>query len=115
MTPETLSLFPAPTTAGRVRATDPETSANAAKNAGSVDNLVLHIHALNPRGLTDDELVDALCEHTGRDHNPPTIKTARSRWKDRGELIDSGLKRPSKRGVPQIVWRTATYADRVAS
>jgi len=86
------------------RAGDPETSRQAAaRNADSAQAVEARIRASFTAFayLTDDEL----CAVT--EGLPATIKTARSRMKNRGEIVKTGLKRPSNTGSPMIVWRLA--------
>lgn len=86
------------------RAGDAETSKLAAtRNADSAEKVEARIRAsFAAHGpLTDDQL----CAVT--EGLPATIKTARSRMKNRGEIVKTGLKRPSNTGSPMIVWRLA--------
>lgn len=94
-----LTLFAEP----RARATDPETSHQAAASveAWVQDNALLKKFAIHG-ALTDDEL-SAVCPLWW----PPTVKSARSRLKNLGLLVDSGERRPSQRGRNQIVWKLA--------
>ena len=86
----------------RARRRDPDTSHAAAKaQSPSVleASILFAFAAFGP--MTDDEL----CAHFA-DRHEPTVKTARSRASKRGELVDSGLRRPSRRGRDQIVWQS---------
>lgn len=94
-----LALFRGP----QARSTDPVTSHAAAANVDiGIGAEILNTFAVFGH-LTDDELVDAMPARFG-----PTTKTARSRLTKLGYLVDSGDRRPSRRGMPSIVWRHAT-------
>lgn len=86
----------------RARRRDPDTShaaaTHVARGAGTLEVLILEQFVAHGT-LTDDELCLWL-----RDHYPPTVKTARSRLSGLGDLVDTGWRRPSVRGRPQIVW-----------
>jgi hypothetical protein len=91
--------------AGAVRATDPQTSRDAARAVTKgVEHSVLQVFNAETR-LTDDELVERMPNLHG-----PTCKSARSRLSKRGVLVDSGERRPSVRGQPMIVWRKTNAA-----
>ena len=95
---------------GLARLGDPETSRRAAERiTGAAETRILRAFERSARydrypGWTDDEMCEWVC---GPDDNPPTFKSARSRLVDKGLLVDSGERRPSSRGVPQIVWKLA--------
>lgn len=92
-----LELFNQP----KARRRDADTSHAAAESIESWvqdDALLCKFAKYGP--LTDDELA-AACPTW----YPPTLKSARSRLKNRGLLVDSGERRPSQRGRNQIVWR----------
>lgn len=89
----------------RHRATDPETSKQAAAGQcpGALEAEILEVfHVDGGRGLTDDELVSVLRPRYG-----PTVKTARSRLAKRGVLVDTGQRRLSNRGRLMAVWASA--------
>lgn len=116
MTPSQLGLFPAPTTAGRVRATDPsyaihararrsdpETSHNAAAAIGlGVERAVYQ--CFRHYGPMHDDL---LVERLNATIYGPTARSARSRLSKRGLLADSGDRAKSDRGRDSIIWRLA--------
>jgi hypothetical protein len=82
-----------------VRASDPETSRAAASlDRSSLKARVEAALLAVPGGLTDWELVDALGE---KDRRKGSIT------KRRQELgaVDTGERRPSRDGLPTIVWR----------
>lgn len=95
---------------GLARFGDPDTSqAAASKITGRTERDILAVYRAKfeaypslgrDHGFTDDELVAWLPTVY-----PPTVKSARSRLSKQGLLIDSGARRPSNRGVSQIVWR----------
>ena len=90
---------PAKIVNARARASDPDTSHQAAASVGKgVEHAILA--AFQFKSFTDDELADYL--PTIHD---ATVKTARSRLKNHGFLEDSGERRLSHRGRSQIVWR----------
>lgn len=91
-------------TAALARHADPDTSRQAAARAGSVEDLIVDVFVDGVR-LTDSELCARLDDHYG-----PTVKSARSRLTARGVLADTGQRRPSPRGRPQIVWERAEPA-----
>lgn len=105
VTPETLSLFPAPTTAGRVRATgrtrrhDPDNSRQAAAMVSAkLDAAVLRVFRAHDR-LTDDEAAGLLPElHWA------SIRSARSRLKNAGLVQCTTERRRSNRGALMTVW-----------
>lgn len=94
------------TTSADVRLGDPDTSAAAARTApeyrGRLKRDVLAVHQAHPAGLTDDELAG----HLPDDHAGSVAKRRRD-LVDAGELVDSGHRRPTRRGVGAIVWRLA--------
>lgn len=105
MTPETMSLFDAPTTAGRVRARDPITSLYAARRTNAHDTEA-EIEALvlgdRSRDWTADDLSAALS------HRPEqSVKTAFSRVKKRLGMTQTGI-RPSALGSPMSAWKAAS-------
>jgi hypothetical protein len=86
---------------GQVRATDPDTSAAAARAiTGRTEALILGKFRSMGCSMTDDELCDAL-----PNHYPPTVKSARSRLSNHRLLVDSGERRLSYRGCQQIAWK----------
>lgn len=93
---------------GRSRASDPETSKQAAESiSDKSERLVLQ--TLKHRGpSTADEIV-AWLRYIWPDIHPPTIKSAISRCKKRGDVhvatVDGEpITRPSERGRAQTVW-----------
>lgn len=94
------TLFDVPDT-GRVRASDPQTSVEAAR---AVDAVVIRTAILAEfrlmAWLTDDELADNLPQFVRE-----SVKTARSGLKADGLVEPTGVKRPSNHGRPMIVWR----------
>lgn len=91
---------------GEWRRTDPVSSIEAAQRiSGRTERLVMQTSACFPDGLTDDELAARLPALYG-----PTVKSARSRCSRQGLLVDSGVTRPSVRGVAQIVWKLESRA-----
>jgi len=104
MTPEPLTLFSAPRVyTGRSRRDDPDTSLAAARSVGhGAEQAILDVFRAEPRymgGFTADEL-EARLLLVRRD----TLRSALSRLGKRGALEDSGARRDSTAGRPQIVW-----------
>jgi hypothetical protein len=87
---------------GRARRSDPDTSQQAAEHIGKGAEAAIKRLYRIPRSLTDDQIAGYLPEWYA-----PTVKTARSRLTADGFLVDSGERRDSARGRPQIVWRRA--------
>lgn len=84
---------------GRARATDPTTSVQAArKQSGGIEDEVRRVF-MQHRRLSDDQLCRRL-----PNRNPGSVKTARSRLKGRGELVDTGLTAESDCGCDQTIW-----------
>ena len=98
------SLFDAPRVyTGRSRRTDPDTSLAAARSVGrGAEQAILDVFYRNPRytlGYTADDL-EFVLPLVRRD----TLRSALSRLGKRGVLRDSGVRRDSTAGRPQIVW-----------
>jgi len=87
------------------RNSDPETSRQAAIVAARSELKLQVLKAMTnagTHGLTDDELVNQL-----RSFKATTV-TSRGRLSRTGVVVDSGMRRNSDRGCPQIVWVLAT-------
>lgn len=99
---EAPTLFDAPAHAGRVRATDRETSADASRSTQAGSTRALILEALRHGPATDDELVARI---PGK--NPPTVKTARSALTTEGWIEPTGRMKPSDCGRDMTVWKLA--------
>lgn len=90
-----------------VRATDPDTSREAAAvnkpRAATHRTLALQVLRAHPGGLTDFELA-AL---TGLAQT--SVGKRRGELRDVGFVADSGKRRPSPSGSPAIVWQVTEY------
>lgn len=91
---------PAPGAAPNVRASDPDTSHIAAAENEARASLRSQVHALllaHPAGATDWELADLL----GLDASEkPSVVNRRREC----GAVDTGLRRPSPKGKPCVVW-----------
>lgn len=100
MTPGQLSLIDAP--AGRVRATDPETSVHAARQADAKETEA-DIERLIRANPERDWIADDVCRAIPA-RQPQTIKTSFSRVKRKLGMVQTGT-RPSDLGVAMGSWR----------
>ncbi len=91
----------------RSRRTDPETSriAAASVNTAAVEARILDAYRLFG-WLNADECVNVIDEC-----HPPTVRSAVTRLKKSGQLIDTGTKRPSNRGRPSTVLKLAPSSE----
>ena len=87
---------------GLARNMDSDTAKAAARSiTGRTERRILEVfEGLAGRGLTDDELAAFSLPNIYR----PTLVSARSRLTAHGLVVDSGVRRDSQRGRPQIVW-----------
>ena len=84
------------------RRSDPDTSHQAAAKAignSPLRSSVLHVHALHPAGLTDDELKQLL-----PDAHPGSVAKRRKDLHTVGYVRQSDETRPTRYNSPAIVW-----------
>jgi hypothetical protein len=92
---------------------DPQTSFDAARAQTNEKFTVTQRAILNTvklagaRGLTDEELLDALHRtFPARHDSPSSVRSRRAELTRRGLVVDSGKRRPTQYGQSAVVWRS---------
>ena len=81
--------------------TSEEAARSVKRNVGGLHLTVLDYLRKNPRGATDEELIE------GTRLPPNTLRPRRRELQLMGRVIDSGIKRSTKSGRKAVVWLIA--------